>query len=171
MDKKETLKIMAILKATYPSYYKDGDFNAAAELWTEMFRDDGYPIVCAAVKSFIATDTKGFPPVIGQIKAMIQKLLEPEVMTEIEAWSYIKKAIRNSSYNALEEHSKLPSILQEIISPDQLRDWALADIADESVISSNFMRSYKIKAKRKEELSALPNEIKNLIGTHTKMLE
>ena len=92
-------------------------------------------------------------------------------MTEVEAWSFIKKAIRNSSYNSLEEHYRLPGILQEIVSPDQLRDWALADTADEPVISSNFMRSYKVKAKRKEELSALPNEIKNLIGTHTKMLE
>ena len=33
-----------------------------------MFKDDDGNQVLAAVKAFVATDTKGFPPSVGQIK-------------------------------------------------------------------------------------------------------
>jgi len=172
MNRDETKLLMETIKSAYPSFYKGEDFTAAVNCWWKMFEEDDSRIVACAVKSYITTDTKGFPPAIGQIKAIMAKLMAPETMTEVEAWALIKKAIRNSVYNAVEEHAKLPEILQNITSPDQLKDWALADIGDESVIASNFMRSYRAKLKRSEEIKALPCDVKSILGRFSgKMLE
>lgn len=64
MTRDETLKIMAVLKATYPNFYKDmtrRDAEGVVALWTDMFSEDSYNAVAAAVKAFIASDSKGFP--------------------------------------------------------------------------------------------------------------
>jgi hypothetical protein len=127
-----------------------------------MFCDDDPNIVLAAVKSHIATDTKGFPPVIGQIKEQITKLTQPKMMTEAEAWGLVWRAVCNSGYHAQSEYDALPPLLQRLVgSPSQLHDWALMD-ADEvqSVVASNFMRSYRVRAKDWQEYQALPGAIR-----------
>ena len=65
MTRDETLKIMAVLKATYPNFYKDmtrRDAEGVVALWTDMFSEDSYNAVAAAVKAFIASDSKGVSP-------------------------------------------------------------------------------------------------------------
>ena len=77
MTRDETLKIMAVLKATYPNFYKDmtrRDAEGVVALWTDMFSEDSYNAVAAAVKAFIASDNKGFPPVVGQVKQRVTEL-------------------------------------------------------------------------------------------------
>ena len=77
MTRDETLKIMAVLKATYPNFYKDmtrRDAESVVALWTDMFSEDSYNAVAAAVKAFIASDSKGFPPVVGQVKQRVTEL-------------------------------------------------------------------------------------------------
>ena len=126
MKRSETIAIMAILKEAYPMYYKDktkDELSITVNLWTEMFTDDDFNLVKAAVKSFIADDVKGFPPVIGQIKESLNMITQPEQMTELEAWNFVNKTIRNSTYHVKEEYEKLPSILQRVVgSPSQLRE-------------------------------------------------
>lgn len=77
MTTEETLKILFVLKATYPNFYR-GMTRSEAEgivaLWTDMFSGDSYHAVAAAVKALITSDTKGFPPVIGQVKARVSEL-------------------------------------------------------------------------------------------------
>ncbi|NLK64546.1 MAG: hypothetical protein GX289_05565 [Tissierellia bacterium] len=126
MKRSETIAIMAILKEAYPMYYKDktkDELSITVNLWTEMFTDDDFNLVKAAVKSFIADDVKGFPPVIGQIKESLNMITQPEQMTELEAWNFVNKTIGNSTYHVKEEYEKLPSILQRVVgSPSQLRE-------------------------------------------------
>lgn len=161
--------IMDILEAAYPQFYKsqnDTDKKKAMALWAEMFRDDDVAIVAAAVKSLIETDEKGFPPHIGSVKAKIRLITGSDEMTELEAWNLVSKAIRNSGYEAKEEFDKLPANIRRLVgSPNQLREWAMMD-ADtvQSVIGSNFQRSYKVVAQREKEIAKLPTEVKNLIG-------
>ena len=53
MDRTETLAIMSVLKAAYPSYYRDmkrADAESVVALWSEMFAGDDYAVVAAAVK-------------------------------------------------------------------------------------------------------------------------
>lgn len=77
MTRDETLKIMAVLKATYPNFYKDmtrRDAEGVVALWADMFAENSYNTVAAAVREFIASDIKGYPPVVGQIKQRVAEI-------------------------------------------------------------------------------------------------
>jgi hypothetical protein len=161
----ETLSIMSVLKAAYPNYYKDmrrSDADAVVALWVEMFRDDPAEIVAVAVKAHIATDKKGFPPHIGAIKEAIVKLKTSDEMTELEAWGCVLKAIGNSNYNSAQEFEALPPVVRRLVgSPNQLREWAMMDSDTvNSVVASNFQRSYKARAANEREVLALPQDVR-----------
>lgn len=167
MDRAETLAIMSVLKAAYPSYYRDmrrAEAESVVSLWQEMFSDDEYAVVAAAVKGLIATKTDSFPPPIGAVKAKVRQITTPHEMTEQEAWTYIAKALRNSSYNAEEEFAKLPPILQDVVHvPQQLREWARMDEATvQSVVASNLQRSFRAKAQNRRDFEALPEDVQAL---------
>lgn len=165
----ETAKIFSVLKVNYSNFFKSlsrMDAEAMLNLWTEMFADEPYELVGAAVKSYIATDTTGYPPNIGKIKEHIRNLMQPNIMTEQEAMNLLTKAMSNSIYNSKEEFDKLPPILQRLAgSPQRLREWALMDSDTvNSVITSNLMRSYREISKREQQQQALPNNVKALLS-------
>lgn len=163
MNQKETAGIMAILKEAYPTYYRNKtkeELMASVNLWADLFSEDPVDLVAMAVKAFIAADTKGFPPVIGQIKQKLQVLTMETPMTEVEAWGFVNKALQDGYYGAKEQFEKLPPIIQKSIGhADRLKEWAMADIGDLPVISSNFMRSYKAKLATEMERERLPKDI------------
>lgn len=165
----ETLAIMSVLKAAYPSYYRDmnrKDAEGIVSLWTAMFSDEPAELVAAAVKAHIASDAKGFPPHIGAIKSAIQKITQPKEMTEAEAWALVSKAIKNGIWGAKKEFEALPPLVQKVVgSPQQLSDWAMVD-ADtvQSVVASNFQRSYRAKQKAERDYEALPQDVKTMIS-------
>ena len=164
---------MDILKIAYPNFYKSQSEHErlnSAKLWAAMFADDPADVVAAAVKAFIVTDTKGFPPVIGIIKNKIAGIIRRGQMTEYEAWHEVKKALSNGLYGASEEFEKLPPILQRLVgSPNQLRQWAAMDSGDlESIVGSNFMRSYKARAEYERDDLLLPADVKNFIAELSK---
>jgi hypothetical protein len=169
------MKILSVLRGAYPAFYRDTsrqEAEAIVNLWAEMFREDDYQLVAAAVKSLIVADSKGFPPVIGQVKEYIRKLTAPQEMTEQEAWALVSKAIRNGTWGAKEEFAALPPQIQRIVgSPTQLSDWAKMDSDSvHSVVASNFQRSYRAKAKADKEFAALPSEVRAAIGGLSNMM-
>ncbi len=98
----EMAEIMDVMEIAYPAFYARQDESAklkAMELWATMFADEPAQMVAMAVKAFIASDTKGFPPGIGQIKTIIGKMTMPKEleMTELEAWTKVRRAIRGAS--------------------------------------------------------------------------
>ena len=161
----ETLAIMSVLKAAYPPFYRDmtrKDAENAVALWAEMFKDDPAEVVALAVKSFIATDAEGFPPNIGTIRAAIIKLKEPDEMTPQEAWTLVDMATRRSIHYAQEEFDKLPPVVRRVVgNPQQLKEWAMMDSDTvQSVVASNFQKSFKARAAREREFMALPADIR-----------
>lgn len=165
MTKDETIQVLAILRKAYPVFYKGltrEDAEDVIDLWYMMFETDDVLLVINAVKAFIATDEKGFPPVIGVIKKKMREISEPSSMTEMEAWGHIKKAVSNSLYNAKVEYDKLPPTVKAIVgSHNVLREWATVDSSQfETVIQSNFMRSYRARAEKEKEYLALPESVK-----------
>lgn len=172
MTKADTARIMAILQTAYPRYYANQtreQLTAAVNLWADLFADDAPDVVLAAVKAHIATDTTGYPPVIGQIKAQITKLTAPPMLTEQEAWALVYRAACNAAYHAQDEFDRLPPVLQRLVgNPSQLRDWALMD-ADElqTVVASNFQRSYRARAKEWMDYQALPGAIREKLDALT----
>lgn len=166
MTRDETIDLLSVLKAAYPSFYRDmtrKDADHVIDLWFDMFKDEPAGLVALAIKRHIATDTKGFPPHIGAIKDAIVKIQQPDEMTEIEAWGLVQKALRNGYYGAQEEFDKLPPVVQRLVgSPNQLREWAMMDTTTvSSVVASNFQRSYKARAASEREFLALPAEVKS----------
>ena len=172
MDELETKKILAILKGAYPNFYKDMKRDAAdaiVALWSEMFSEDDYAIVAVAVKILIKTRKEGWPPNVGEVSEYIAKLTQPEEMSEMEAWLLVKKAIGDYRFYDNPENSsffKLPPLLQRIVgSSRQLHDWGqLSEDELNTVVASNFMRSYRAKAKHQHEIDMLPESIKTMIG-------
>lgn len=169
MTREETIKVLAVLKAAYPAFYrgmKADELNGIVNLWASQFEGDDYKTVGAAVQAHIATDTKGYPPHIGAIKEAIRKITQPDEMSEMEAWGYVASALRNSGYNSVAEFDKLPPVVRRIVgSPSQLREWAMMDSDTvQSVVQSNFMRSYRARAQHEREYLALPESVRELMG-------
>lgn len=168
MTRRETGIIMDILTTAYPQFYagKDApDPQKTINLWTEMFAEDDVRLVAAAVKTLIASDEKGFPPHIGAVKSKLRQITERDRMTEIEAWGLVSKALKRGAYNAKQEFEKLPPNLQRLVgTPNQLREWAVMD-ADtvQSVVASNFQRSFRVRDQADRDYQALPSDVKQLV--------
>ena len=164
MTRQEALAIMAMLKTAYPSFYKDlskEELNAAVNLWATMFSEEPIQVVTEAIKALMCT--LKYPPTIADVKEKIHLLTQPQDMNELEAWNTVRRAI--SYYDAQEKYNSLPPMLQKIVgSPNQLREWALMDVETvNSVIQSNFMRSYRAMAAREREYAMLPESTRQLI--------
>lgn len=168
MTETDTLKILAVLRGAYPAFYRDmgkREAESVVALWTEMFSDDPYELVAAAIKALIACDEKGFPPHIGAVKARIRQITTPQEITEAEAWGLVIRAVSRGIYNSKEEFEKLPRLIQGVVgSPNQLREWAMMD-ADtvQSVVASNFQRSYRARAASNRDYAMLPPDVKALV--------
>jgi len=166
----ETNLVLGTLQSAFPSFYRGlGKKNAQdiADLWTKMFEDDDFKMVMGAVQALIATRTESFPPTIGEVKAKLAMLKEPEDISEQEAWAMVSRACQNGYYHSKEEFEKLPEVIQRSIgNPDQLKIWAQMDSETvESVVASNFMRTFRVKKQQQKELDMMPNEIKQYLGS------
>jgi hypothetical protein len=165
MTREETKTILAVLRAGYLNFYKNmtkEDAKNTVDLWATMFTDEQSHIVTEAVKSLMCT--LKFPPTIADVKEKIAMITQPQEITELEAWNIVREAI--SYYDAAKNFKNLPPILRKIVgSPNQLREWAVMDVETvNSVIQSNFMRSYKVKAAQEKEYERLPKSTKKLIA-------
>lgn len=159
----ETAKIMAVLKVAYPRYYQgqtSEEVRRAVSLWDSMLKDYTYELISKAVKALIATEK--FPPTVADVIEKINLVTSKPQLSEIEAWGMVKKAIRNSTYHSEEEFEKLPQEVKNAIGNHAaLREWAMSEEeGGETVIASNFMRSYKAKTKQTKELKALPSDVR-----------
>lgn len=169
MTHQETSQILSILKAAYPDFYKGLSKNDAygiINLWQRQFKDEPAEIVIAAVESLIATRTVRFPPVIGEVKEELQKLRQPKRMTEQEAWAIASKAAETCdlSYPQATFYELPPDIQRAIGSPAILRSWALSEAKTfQTVIASNFMRSWRTIQQREWEMAKLPGDVKAMI--------
>lgn len=169
MDRDETVKLLGLVRAVYPSFHAGAaksDVEAVVAAWQMMFGEEPFPLVQAALKAFIASDVKGFPPAIGQIKEQLIRLGEGEAgeMTETQAWALVQRALRNGIYGYRTEYAKLPETIQRCLgTPMMLHEWAQMDVDTvNSVVASNFMRSYRARAAHVREMRKLPPDVKAL---------
>ena len=169
MDIDETTKVLSVLKAAYPHAYKDlskKDAETMITLWATMFQAESYAEVNAAIGALISTRTVGYSPTIGEVKEQIHRLHHHADIDDAGAWALVSKACRNSSYHSREEFDKLPPEVQQAVgSPEQLRQWAGMDAETvESVIASNFKRSFRVQKERAAEIEKLPPQIRQMLG-------
>lgn len=166
MDRRETLLVLGTLQAAYPAFNKGltrEQLETTVRLWMDQFADKEYALVSRAVSALIATRVESYPPTIGAVNEMIQKLTNPQ-MLPMEAWNHVRKAISNGTYHSKEEWEKLPKEVQMSISPEQIRSWAMEENFNEGVAQSNFIRSFTSRQKTSRETDMLPEHIRSLIG-------
>lgn len=169
MNKAETIKILALLQANYPDSFRDMSeiaVNGRVNLWHEVFKDNSYAEVTAAVMAHISSDTNRFMPPVGVIKNKLVELKsDAGDLTELDAWRLVSKATRNGYYGSEEEFAALPPMVQKVVgSPAMLKAWSqLSQEEVETVVQSNFMRSYRAKVKAEKEALTLPVGTKDFI--------
>lgn len=179
MNRQQTTTILAILKAAYPHAFKDmttEDAKIMINLWEQMFTEEPYEEVNAAVKALIATRTEGYTPTIGEVKEQIARLKNTSDIDENTAWMLVSKACRNGLYGAKQEFDKLPEDVKDVVcSPEQLKQWAAMDAEIvESVVASNFKKAFRVQRERKKEIAKLPKgivEMINGISERVKLIE
>ena len=149
---------------SYPNY-KPNNISETVDVWQMMLSDYDYNIVAMALKAYILSDTSGFAPSIGQLVAKIQTISQPQELDGMTAWGLVSKALRNGTYGAVEEFNKLPPLVRQAVGmPDNLKNWATSDYQTiETVIQSNFLRTYETVVKRANEINRMPDNIKSLI--------
>ena len=162
MTVKETSLIMEIIRVAYQktAVMTQGDAEKMLSLWSALFEEVPYEEVRMAVKSFILTDTKGYPPTIGQINALIVKAKTQNLPTAEQAWALVRKAIGNGIYNSVNEFNALPEICKKLVGdPNQLYDWANLDYKGLQVAESIFLKRYAETLKDEEFILALPPSV------------
>lgn len=148
----------------YPNY-KPSNLSETVDVWNMMLEEYSYSQISMALKTYVHSDTSGFAPSIGQLIGKIQTISQPQELDGMTAWGLVSKALRNGTYGAVEEFNKLPPLVKQAVGmPDNLKNWATSDYQTiETVIQSNFLRTYETVVKRANEINRMPDDIKSLI--------
>ncbi|HPR79507.1 MAG TPA: hypothetical protein PLR69_12990, partial [Candidatus Limiplasma sp.] len=114
------------------------------------------------------------------IKEKLAQMNPANEIDEAKAWALVAAALRNSGggpqsrvyrngafeggKGAEQAFAKLPPEVQRSVgSPAQLRDWSQTDVETlNSVVSSNFMRSYRARAGYVREINKLPESVQRV---------
>lgn len=165
MRREEFVKVAAGLRTAYQQRNFMPD-QKTFDLWFSYLQDLPYEQVNAAAQKYILSSA--FPPTIADIRNACNEVAGNEVLNEMEAWRVVYKAICNSNYHAEEEFNKLPPLVQKAIgNPDNLKEMAGMDINTvNSVEQSHFIRVYRTEVDRERELSKLPTEFRQKIGSN-----
>ena len=171
MTRSETIKIVYVIKATYPTHfarYTTADFDNLIQAWQAVLEDYTYQQASAGLRIYLASDTKGFPPSPGQVIDCIQKTMAHQEldMNALEAWDLVRHALKNSAYHSEEEFSKLPPVVRRAVgSASNLREMCMLETSEvETVEQSHFVRNYDAMVKRTRDEAKIPSKVRELIA-------
>jgi uncharacterized protein (UPF0147 family) len=165
MEREEFKVLVKGMKAVYaqPTFIPDQD---AFNVWYGLLQDLSYKQANLAIQKYMLTEK--FPPTIADIRTRAIEVVEkpPDEMSELEAWSLVRRAISNSNYHSVEEFNNLPEVCRIAVgSPANLREWAMMESEQvETVEQSHFIRNYRTAAKRITEDRKIPENIRNMIA-------
>lgn len=165
MNLEQAGKIVSLIIDVWPSFLNGREPEGTVRIWQRLFAEDEYQTVGQALYAYISMDNKGFPPSPGQIRALMADLAAEQSgeMTESEAWALVDKATRRGAYNSEEEFAKLPPTIQRCVGdPKQLKAWSqLEEDEVQTVIASNFKRSYRAITEKQSKYAALPQSLRD----------
>ena len=161
MTKNQVLDFIRRIEYTYPSFKMPTDQKDIAMVtlaWYDHLQQFDEKLVIMAFRAFVATSDSAFAPSVSEVLAQIRKMATGDDMNELEAWALVSKALRNGYYGAEVEFEKLPPLVQKAVgSASNLRNWATSDNSSiETVIGSQFMRSYRTILHREQEQMMIP---------------
>lgn len=177
MTEQETKSVLSYLNATW-DMAKDKDPRQVLAVWQDIFAEDDVRLVQAAVKLYV--NQEKFPPKPADIRAKMKKLVQEREGTEMEAWNKVRRAIHGASMenwsrtltengpgkpSAVVAFEKLPPEIRTVVGcPEQLANWEMLDSKQlDTVVQSNFMRSYRTVIEDKERMEMLPEGMRQVL--------
>lgn len=176
MKKTEVAQLLSLIEAEYPQSFRglsEEQRNLKLGLWEKEFENDDAMVVYAAVRTLMRSGRE-FAPTSGQIREKMTEFSEVNTLDEQQAWALVAKACSNGSYGYRTEFEKLPPTVQKAVGrAEQLKDWAAIDVDTlQTVIASNFMRSYRTALVREKEMARIPWEVRaQITGQNVRLLE
>lgn len=165
MTKQDIAKIVLQIQCTYPKAFEKYTSQMTENMvdaWYMVFASEDAAQIVNGLQIYLRSDTKGFPPSPGQIIDCMEQLEPERDMNEMQAWSLVDRAVKNSNYNAAEEFERLPQTIRRVVrNPARLREWAAMDLAEyQTVEQSNFMRAYRAEVARERDNRKVPQPIR-----------
>jgi len=155
MTREDVQELMAMVMAVFQNF-KPANRTVTVNAWDSFLQEYPKEKVFKAFKIFCISDTSGFPPTPAQIIKILQEM-DGEI-SELDAWSMVRKATCNGIYHSQEEFDKLPEVIKAAVgSADNIREWAMRDSSEvESVIMSHFLRAYRTAQERMRRADVFP---------------
>lgn len=175
MTRDEALKIITMIKASYPNAYNSFDENdimLSSTIWAVQFAQTDYNAVYKATNYYLSVGK--FPPTIADIKEIINDMLSDDpICSDEQAWTMIKRSGRCDPKEAREEWEKLPEHIQRIITPGTLTEIGRASEKELSFMKNGIMKSYGSMAetlKKQRSISSISDKVKLLETDSTKRI-
>lgn len=164
MTRDEVKILFKIIDAVYPHTYKNDDLiSDAISIWAVIFSADNKKLVESALYTYV-NEQHEFAPTPGHIRAIMNRISQPDELTEAEAWDKVRRAISNGAYNAQQEFELLPKDIQKAIgSANWLYYMATDDDINMSVESSNFYKRYRQVVADRKEMECMPPAIRRMV--------
>ena len=145
MTKAEITKILAVLKANYSDSYKiDSEtMNALINTWYSVYKNVPAEIVQSAVMEYIASDSTGYAPKIGQLNEIIYNR-NGKIESAEDAWLIVKNCIRNCGWDMADckaKWEKMPEVVKAMYKPSDLYDLGMQETLEYE--HNRFLKNYK----------------------------
>lgn len=158
MTRDNVKELLCAITSAFPNF-KVTDATTMANVWTMILEPYDYSRIQRAFLDYCRSNKTGFAPSVSQLIDQAVTRVDDSI-DSMSAWSMVAKALRNSTYNAEEEFSKLPTDVQNALGGSfQLHAWAVDEAFNESVASALFQRNYKTVLERKRFDIATNNKL------------
>lgn len=154
---KEMMKVLALVREMYPTFLNGRNEATTFAIWMNLFDMETCDELIAALNAYACRDTKGFPPPIGALKELVWQQRN-ERMSEQTAWELVRAQLCGSSAHPRDNFDKLPDVVKACVgTPYTLMKWGQMDESElETVIASNFKRTFREMVQKKREHDVLP---------------
>ena len=172
MTREQTVDLIHSIASLYPNWKPD-NLTETVNAWCWALADYTAEQVKAALIIYMKTSNAGFAPSAAQLIGCINRPQENEYMTDGEAWALVKRAIQDGIYHSAERFNELPPLIQQAVgNANMIRQWAMSETEDvNTVIASNFARSYRAVVERQKFNDKVPPAIADVVRGITDKLD
>lgn len=159
MNRKEIINLLGIATANFPNLQQK-EMKPTAILWEKALSDIPYDVAEKALIKVLSTSH--FFPTIADIREAVAQMTQPRTLDAMEAWGLIIEAIRKFGYSRQKEAMDfLPDDVAEMVK--RFTWWELCMSENPETLRAQFRMAWETQSKRKNELKALPAEIRGLL--------
>lgn len=162
MTRQETKELLMTIRALFPNFnVKPDEMTPTINAWHMVLEEFTLPDVKKALQVYVRTSNTGFAPSVSQLINALYMPKEQAELSDGEAWALVKKAIRDGNYHSEERFAELPESIQKAVGGSKMiREWAMCDSTEiNTVIMSNFQRTYRTVVSRMEFQEKIPDRL------------